>query len=147
MNMKYQLMSIAVAMAFSLGAQAQSTSTRQVKNADEDRIEAEYKAAHERCDPMQGNAKDICQKEAKGKEKVAKAELEAKTNPTAANQRKVQEAKADAAYDVAKERCDDKKGNDKDVCQKDAKAAHERAVADIKRADAKSAGTGSTTSK
>jgi hypothetical protein len=142
--MKIQLMSIAVALAFATGAQAQSTSTRQVKNADEDRIEAEYKAARERCDPMQGNAKDICQKEAKGKEKVAKAELEAKTNPTAANQRKVHEAKADAAYDVAKERCDDKKGNDKDVCQKDAKAAHERAMADIKRADAKSAGTGST---
>ena len=147
--MKIQLMSIAVAMAFSLGAQAQSTSTRQVKNAEEDRIEAEYKAARERCDPMQGNAKDICQKEAKGKEKVAKAELEAKNQPTPANQRKVQEAKADAAYDVAKERCDDKKGNDKDVCQKDAKAAHERAMADIKKADAKaatpsSAGSGST---
>ena len=146
--MKIQLMSIAVALAFSVGAQAQNTTTRQVKNADEDRIEAEYKAARERCDPMQGNAKDICQKEAKGKEKVAKAELEAKTHPTAANQRKVQEAKADAAYDVAKERCDDKKGNDKDVCQKDAKAAHERAMADIKRADSKGtapgAGTGST---
>ena len=142
--MKIQLMTIAVALAFATGAQAQSTSARQVKNADQDRIEAEYKAARERCDPMQGNAKDICQKEAKGKEKVAKAELEAKNNPTAANQRKVQEAKADAAYDVAKERCDDKKGNDKDVCQKDAKAAHERAMADIKRADAKSAGTGST---
>src|ERR1700704_6672464 len=112
--MKFQLMSIAVAMAFAVGAQAQNTSTRQVKNADEDRIEAEYKAARERCDPMQGNAKDICQKEAKGKEKVAKAELEAKTNPTAANTRKVQEAKADVAYDVAKERCEDKKGNDKD---------------------------------
>jgi hypothetical protein len=147
--MKFQLMGIAVALAFATGAQAQSTSARQVKNADQDRIEAEYKAARERCDPMQGNAKDICQKEAKGKEKVAKAELEAKTNPTAANQRKVQEAKADAAYDVAKERCDDKKANDKDVCQKDAKAAHERAIADIKRADSKatsptSAGSGST---
>jgi hypothetical protein len=147
--MKIQLMSIAVGMAFALGAQAQSTSTRQVKNADEDRIEAEYKAAKERCDPMQGNAKDVCQKEAKGKEKVAKAELDAKTSPTAANQRKVHEAKADAAYDVAKEKCDDKKGNDKDVCQKDAKAAHERAMADIKRADSKNsapnAGAGSTT--
>jgi hypothetical protein len=142
--MKFQLMGIAVALAFATGAQAQSTSARQVKNADQDRIEAEYKAARERCDPMQGNAKDICQKEAKGKEKVAKAELEAKTNPTAANQRKVQEAKADVAYDVAKERCEDRKGNDKDVCVKDAKAAHERAKADIKRADAKSAGTGST---
>ena len=31
--------------------------------------------------------------------------------------------KADAEYDVAKERCDDLAGNAKDVCQKDAKAA------------------------
>jgi len=147
--MKIQLMSIAVALAFASGvAQAQNTTARQVKNADEDRIEAEYKAAKAKCDTMKDNAKDICQKEAKGKEKIAKAELDAKTNPTPANQRKVQEAKADAAYDVAKERCDDMKGNEKDACQKQAKASHERAKADIKRADSKatgtSAGTGST---
>jgi hypothetical protein len=143
--MKIQLMSIAVALSFAAGmAQAQSTTARQVKNADEDRIEAEYKAAKEKCDTLKGNANDVCEKEAKGKQKIAKAELDAKTNPTPANQRKVQEAKADAAYDVAKERCDDQKGNEKDVCQKQAKADHERAKADIKRADAKNAGTGST---
>jgi hypothetical protein len=143
--MKLQILSLAVAAAFAAGAQAQDVSKRQVKNADQDRIEAEYKAARERCDPMQGNAKDVCQKEAK--ENVAKAELEAKNDPTPANQRKAKEAKAEGEYDVAKERCDDKKGNDKDVCQKDAKSAYERAKADIKRADAKpaSAGTGSTT--
>lgn len=146
--MKLQLISIAVALAFAAGAQAQDTSKRQVKNADQDRIEAEYKAAKERCDTLQGNAKDVCQKEAKGQEKVAKAELDAKTKPSAANQRKAQEAKAEAEYDVAKERCEDQKGNDKDVCQKDAKAKFERARADIKRADARPAstsGTGSTT--
>jgi hypothetical protein len=145
--MKLQLMSIAIALAFAAGAQAQDTSKRQVKNADQDRIEAEYKAAKQRCDPMQGNAKDVCEKEAKGKEKVAKAELNAKMKPTAGNQRKAKEAKAEAEYDVAKERCDEQKGNEKDVCQKDAKAKFERAKADIKRADAKpatTAGTGST---
>jgi hypothetical protein len=143
--MKIQLMSIAVALSFAAGvAQAQSTTARQVKNADEDRIEAEYKAAKEKCDTLKGNANDVCEKEAKGKQKIAKAELDAKTNPTPANQRKVQEAKADAAYDVAKERCDEQKGNEKDVCQKQAKAEHERAKADIKRADARNAGTGST---
>ena len=102
--MKIQLISIAAAVAFSVGAQAQNTTTRQVKNADEDRIEAEYKAARERCDPMQGNAKDICQKEAKGKEKVAKAELDAKNNPSEHNQRKVKEAKADMKGDKAASR-------------------------------------------
>jgi hypothetical protein len=150
--MKIQLMSIAVALAFSVGAQAQNTTTRQVKNADEDRIEAEYKADKAKCDTMKDNAKDVCEKQAKGKEKVAKAELDAKAKPTAANQRKVQEAKAEAAYDVAKERCDDQKGNEKDACQKSAKADYERAKADIKRADAKnadktSAGSGTTSSR
>jgi hypothetical protein len=53
----------------------------------------------------------------------------------------VHEAKAEAAYDVAKERCDDQKGNEKDACQKSAKADYERAKADIKRADAKNADT------
>jgi hypothetical protein len=147
--MKLQLISMAVALAFAAGAQAQDTSKRQVKNADQDRIEAEYKAAKERCDTLQGNAKDVCQKEAKGNEKVAKAELDAKMKPSAANQRKAKEAKAEAEYDVAKERCEDQKGNDKDVCEKDAKAKFERAKADIKRADAKPAdrpaGAGSTT--
>ena len=150
--MKIQLLGIAAAVALAFGtAQAQTTSKRQVKNADQDRIEAEYKAAREKCDTMQGNAKDVCQKEAKGKEKVAKAELDAKMNPTAANQRKAKEAKAEAEYDVAKERCEDQKGNEKDVCEKNAKASYERAKADIKRADAKpadrGAGTGSTAAK
>ena len=36
------------------------------------------------------------------------------------------------AYEVAKERCDDLKGNDKDACVKDAKAAEARAKADAK---------------
>jgi hypothetical protein len=141
--MKMHIYGIAAAVALAFGsAQAQDTSKRQVKNADQDRIEAEYKAAKERCDTMQGNAKDVCQKEAKGKETVAKAELDNKMKPSAANQRKVQEAKAEATYDVAKERCEDQKGNDKDVCEKDAKAAYERAKADIKRADAKPADRG-----
>ena len=41
-------------------------------------------------------------------------------------------AKADAAYEVAKEKCDDRSGNDKDVCVKEAKANHTKATADAK---------------
>jgi hypothetical protein len=78
---------------------------------------------------MNGNAKDVCEKEAKGKEKVAKAELDARTNPSERSQRKVEEAKAEAKYDVAKERCDDMKGKEKSACEKEAKADHERAKA------------------
>ena len=41
-------------------------------------------------------------------------------------------AKAQAAYSVAKEKCDDKADNDKKVCVKEAKAAETRAKADAK---------------
>src|SRR5687767_5100916 len=100
----------AIALAFAAGAaQAQSTTTqgstadkprsatgatsseRKVRDAEEDRIEADYKAAKAKCDAMKGNEKDVCEKEAKANEKVAKAELNAKKNPSERNQRKVQE--------------------------------------------------------
>jgi hypothetical protein len=96
--MQLKLTSIAAALAFAFAgaAQAQSTapaakpekraeqsasqgaSERQARKAEEERIEAQAKADKAKCDPMKGNAKDICQAEAKGKEKVAKAELDAK---------------------------------------------------------------------
>ena len=39
-------------------------------------------------------------------------------------------AKAKAAYEVAKERCDDLAGNAKDVCRQEAKAVEKKALAD-----------------
>ena len=70
--------------------------------------------------------------EAKGKEKVAKAELEARNKPSDKARYAVSIAKAEADYAVAKEKCDDKAGNDKTVCVKEAKAAETRAKADAK---------------
>jgi hypothetical protein len=46
-------------------------------------------------------------------------------------------AKADADYKSAKAHCDTMKGNDKDTCMKEAKAAEKKAKADA-RADRKS---------
>ena len=63
--------------------------------ADKEAIEAEYKAAKAKCKSMSGNAKDVCMKEAKGNEKVAKAELEAKRKGTP--QRHVRRAKVTKA--------------------------------------------------
>ena len=40
--------------------------------------------------------------------------------------------KAESAYAVAKERCDDQAGNAKDVCRKEAKAIEVKALADAK---------------
>ncbi|MGP1628941.1 MAG: hypothetical protein ACTS8S_13355 [Giesbergeria sp.] len=101
-----------------------------------DRITADYKVAKDHCDTLKDNAKDVCMKEAKGNEKIAKAELEAQYKPDAKSDYKVRQARADANYEVAKEKCDDASGNAKDVCKKDAKAAHVKATENAKVAKA-----------
>ena len=115
----------------SVAAGLMATSAFALTDADykagKDRISADYKAAKQKCDALKDNAKDICEKEAKGAENVAKAELDAQHKPSPKATRKVADARADAAYDVAKEKCDDLKGNEKDVCEKDAKAARVKA--------------------
>ena len=60
---------VAIGLVFSAGASAQSMSKADYKSA-EDGIAADYKSAQAACASMAGNAKDICQAEAKGKEKV-----------------------------------------------------------------------------
>jgi len=105
-------------------------------SAAKDRITADYKMNKQKCDALKANAKDICMKEAKGTENVAKAELEAQYKPSDKAHYKARVAKADADYGVAKEKCDDLTGNAKTVCQKDAKAAHVRAVENAKVAKA-----------
>ena len=66
---------LAAACMFALpAAYAQKMSDADYKSGNA-RISAEYKTAKAACDPMKGNAKDICMEEAKGKEKIAKAEL------------------------------------------------------------------------
>jgi hypothetical protein len=117
---------------------ADKTMSRDQYKADKDRIEAQYKADKEHCSSLKNNAKDVCEAEAKGKEKVAKAELEANYKNTAKARYDARVAQADADYDVAKEKCDDMSGNQKDVCVKEAKAAHTKAKADAKVARADS---------
>jgi hypothetical protein len=101
-------------------------------NTTKSRIEADYKADKDACNALKHNEKDVCVEQAKGKEKVAKAELEFNYSGKEADRVKLMEAKADANYAVAKEQCDDKAGNDKSVCVKEAKATHTTAMADAK---------------
>lgn len=138
--MKFRIATLALALSPLLAGHALAMTKAEYK-ATEDRIALDLKANKARCDVLAGNTKDICQAEAKGIEKVAKAELEARYKPSAKADFDVREARADALYDIAKEKCDDLAGNTKDVCEKDAKAAHVRALADAKvsKADADSA--------
>ncbi|HYR35028.1 MAG TPA: hypothetical protein VEQ87_12105 [Burkholderiales bacterium] len=147
--MRTPLLTIAAAMALAFAgvAQAQTTTPgaradgtadakpqvdRKARNAEEDKIEAEYKAAKAKCSSMKANEKEVCEADAKGKEQVAKAELKAKYDPSPANQRKIAEAKAEHEYKVAKEKCDASKGKEESACEKEAKARYDRTKADIK---------------
>jgi hypothetical protein len=168
--MKLTGIALALAFAFATAAQAQMTQTpatkadpakprteqtidaskRKAKDAEEERIEATAKSDKANCQPMKGNAKDICMQEAKVKEKVAKAELDAKyAKDMAKAQKKVDAAKAEAVYDVAKQKCDDQKGEAKDACMKMARVERDKAKGKAeKTAEAKErpAGAGQTTS-
>jgi hypothetical protein len=132
-TLKLTAFSAALACCASLGvAHAASTMTKDEYSAQKSRVEADYKAARKSCDASSGNAKDVCVEEAKGREKVALAELDYKRDATDRNREKLAEARADANYNVAKEKCDDLSGNPKDVCVKEAKAARAKALADAK---------------
>jgi hypothetical protein len=112
-------------------AQAASV-TKTDYNAAKTRIAAEYKTDKTGCASLAGNAKDVCVEQAKGKQKVALAELEYSYTGKPADQTKVRVAKAEADYAVAKEKCDDLAGNPKDVCVKEAKAVEVKALADAR---------------
>ena len=133
--MKFARTLIASVAAGLLATSAMAMTDAEYKTA-KDKISADYKAAKTNCDTMKDNAKDICVKEAKGAENVAKAELDAQHKPSDKATNKARMARADADYEVAKEKCDDLKGNTKDVCVKDAKAAHTSAKENAKVAKA-----------
>lgn len=130
-NFKTSAIVLALGLAFSAGAMAESMTKIQYRSHVKS-IESEYKVDKAACDSFSGNAKDICVAEAKGKQSVSKAELETNYKPSVKTRYDANVAKADADYAVAIEKCDDKAGNDKDVCVKEAKAAKVRQIADAK---------------
>ncbi len=119
---KIAALAIAIAMACGFGSSAFAMTSAEHK-MQEQHIAADYKVNKDKCNSLNGNAKDICTSEAKGMEKVAKAELAAQYKPSAKADAKVRQARADAIYHTAKEKCDDLAGNPKDVCIKDAKSS------------------------
>lgn len=121
-----------VTSLLALSATQAATMSKADYKAGKTRISAEYKTDKAACASLLGNAKDICVQEAKAKEAVALAELEYGYTGKTGDRNKVLVTKAKSAYAVAKERCDDKTGNAKDVCVKEAKAVETKALADAK---------------
>jgi hypothetical protein len=95
-------------------------------------ISESYKSAKAACGSLKANPRDVCLEEAKAKEKLERAELEFSYSGKPADGTKVKQVRADGAFEVAKERCDAFRGNDKDVCVKEAKLVHVAALASAK---------------
>jgi len=129
--MKTKLLMLTLAMSCTFAGSAMAMTKVEYK-AQKDTISSQYKVAKDKCGSMKDNAKDICMSEAKGADKVAKADLEAMYEPSARHTKKAAMVKADTMYDTAKERCDDLAGNAKDVCIKDAKVVHVKAKDEAK---------------
>ncbi len=130
-HFRTNMIALAIGCVFSAGAFAQGISKDEYK-AGEDKIASDYKSAKAACGAFSGNAKDICVVDAKGKERVAKADLEASFKPSVKTRYQARVVKAEAGYKVAKERCDDLAGNAKDVCVTEAQAARTADKADAK---------------
>ena len=129
-------LTVALAAVFGGNAWAADAMAKDAYKSAKDTIEQTAKADKKACETMKANAKDVCQAEAKAKEKIAKAELDAQNKPGSKADEKVALMKAEGAYEVAKEKCEDQKGKEMAACKKDAKTAHDKAKADAKMAHA-----------
>jgi hypothetical protein len=124
-----------IALALVLGAGAaggvyggEAGLGKEAMKAAEKRVEAQAKAQRKACARFRGNAREVCELQAEGWEKVAKAELEARQEPGPEAEKKVKFARADAEYDVARQRCEPLKDRARDKCL--ARAKHELEAAE-----------------
>jgi hypothetical protein len=129
MNLGRALCTMALATASLAQAAPMSRPDYQAGKA---RLDATYKMDKAACDALAANAKDICMEQAKGRDRVAQAELEYGYTGKAADQNRIAVVRAESDYAVAREKCDDLAGNAKDVCIKEAKAGEVRALSDAK---------------
>ena len=124
--------SLAVAVLLALPLAQAAAITEADYKAGKASISAQYKADKAACASFSANAKDICFAEATAKEKIARAELEYGYTTKPADHNSVLVARAEGSYAVAKEKCDDRAGNSKDVCVQEAKAVEVKALADAR---------------
>ena len=128
-KLTFTLLGAAVALSITVTAFGANLTNAEYKAGKID-ASAKYKIEKEGCSALAGNAKDICIEEAKGHEKITKAELTQNYAPSDKHRYNVRLAKADAVYAVAKEKCDDLGGEAKDVFRKDVKSVFVSAKAD-----------------
>jgi len=124
------LASVAGATIAAAPAAAQTKTDSAAYRTAMQKIEADHKAAKQKCDALKDE--DVCEEQADAAR--ARAELAAVTkyDNTPSNLEAARRKLADAEYEVAEEKCDLLKGNEKDSCQNNAKSVRTAALADAK---------------
>ena len=128
---KKRLVGLALALGVGAAGVVAGTEAAMSKTAFEaaqDRIEAQAEAQAKACARFKGHAKDLCRVQARGWEKVAKAQLEAQHEPSPEAQKNVKFARAEADHDVARRRCEPLKERARDLCVERAKHEREAAI-------------------
>ena len=96
------------------------------------RISAKFKSDRNDCAVLARGTKEVCLQQAEARQKIAQAELEYGASGNPADQNRVLQARAEADYSVAREKCNALAGNDKDVCVKEARAIETKALIDAR---------------
>jgi hypothetical protein len=86
--------------------------------------DADTRLAMGHCRAAQGVEREVCRAEARGAERVKKAELYARYHGTVSAQDEIRLAHARAAYDVAKARCGARFGDARYECLRAARTEH-----------------------
>src|SRR3954466_5151381 len=137
MNRKTELLALAACMAFGANALAArlpkpQPMTKAIYQAEQAKIDAQYKADRKLCDTFHGQKQKIGAGEARGRQAARKAELEARYRPSPEASKKAKSITAEANYDVAKAKCEAVKDKARDRCIKEVKAAREAAIRQAK---------------
>lgn len=84
------------------------------------------------CDQRVGNSRDVCRERALAKERVTRAELVMASTGTRKSQDYLIGVKLDTAYDVARTQCNDRSGDAKRACTRQAQAMRSKGQAELK---------------
>ena len=135
---------IATAAGASIAIAPASAQTNSAYRTAVDKAETEYKAAKNKCEPLEGNKQDVCREEARLKR--AKAELEAANRHDKSNMQAAQRKVIIAEHELAEEKCEVLVGEAQDDCEDKADDIRDKALAklgdrDMSAVGASAAGT------
>ena len=124
------LLATALSATIAAAPAAAQTSEKAGYRKAMDKIEADHKAAKQKCDALKDE--DVCEEQADVMRAKAIVAAVAKHDNTPANREAARNKLAEAEYELAEEKCDAMKGGDKDSCMATAKSKRTAAMGGAK---------------